>query len=69
MLHVACGKVEIRFHKIWSYDLQMVQLECPRVIHPLVSLTFGVHCGVPFPLDAGKGKCCMWLLKKMEIFS
>ena len=46
----------------------MVQLECPKVTHPLVSLTFGVHCGVPFPLHAGKGKCCMWLVNKVEIY-
>ena len=45
----------------------MVQFECPRVIHPLVSFTFGVHCGVPFSPDAGKGKCCIWLLNKVEI--
>ena len=47
--------------------LQMVQLECPRVIYPLVLFTFGVYCGVPFSLHAGKGKCCMWPVKKVEI--
>ena len=47
--------------------LQMVQFECPRVIHPLVSVTFGVHCRLPFSLHAGKGKCCMWLVNKVEI--
>ena len=46
--------------------LQMVQFECTRVIHPLVSFTFGVHCGVPFSLNAGKGKCCMRLVDKVE---
>ena len=46
---------------------KMVQFECPRVTHPLVSFTFGAHCGVPFSLDAGKGKCCMWLVNKVEI--
>ena len=45
----------------------MVQLECPRVIHPLLSFTFGFHYGVPFPLHAGKGKSCMWLGNKVEI--
>ena len=33
---------------------------------PMVSFTFGVHCGVPFSLHAGKGKCCMWLLIKWK---
>ena len=46
----------------------MGQFDCPRVIHPLVSLTFGVYCGVPFPLDAGKGKWCMWVVNKVEIY-
>ena len=44
----------------------MVQFKCPRVIHPLISFTFGVHCGLPFSLHAGKGTCCMWLVKKVE---
>ena len=44
--------------------LQMVQLECPKVIHPLVSFTFIVNWGVPFSIHAGKGKCCIWILKK-----
>ena len=46
----------------------MVQFECPRVIHPLVSFTFGVHCRVSFSPDAGKGKYCMWLVNKVEIY-
>ena len=46
----------------------MVQLVCPRVIFPLVSIIFGVHYGVLFFLHAGKGKCCMWLVKKVEIY-
>ena len=29
--------------------MQMVQFECPRVIHPLLSFIFGVHCVVSFP--------------------
>ena len=45
----------------------MVQFECPRVIYPLVSFTFGVHCGVSISLYAGKGKCCMWPVNKVEI--
>ena len=28
---------------------------------------FWVHCGVPFSLDVGKGKCCMWPVNKVEI--
>ena len=43
----------------------MVQFERPKVTHPLVSFIFGVHYGVY--LHAGKGKCCMWSVKKVEI--
>ena len=39
----------------------MVQFECLSVIPPLVSFIFGVNFGLPFSLDAAKGKCCMWL--------
>ena len=61
------NKVEIHFEKNGILRLQMIQFECPRIIHPFVSSTFGVHCGVPFSLYAGKEKCCMWLVKKVEI--
>ena len=46
--------------------LQMIQFECPKVIHSLVSLNFGVYCGVPFSLHTGKWKCCMWSVKKWK---
>ena len=46
----------------------MAQFDNPRVIHPLVAFTFGVNCGVPFPLHARKGKSCMWLLIKFINF-
>ena len=46
----------------------MVLFECPRVKYHLVSFIFGVHCRVPFSLHAGKWKCCMWLVNKVEIF-
>ena len=45
----------------------MGQFECPRVTHPLVPFTFGVHSELPFSLHAGKGKSCMWPFKKVEI--
>ena len=45
----------------------MVQFEWPGVIHLLISLTFEANCGVPFSLEAGKGKCCIWLVNKVEI--
>ena len=45
----------------------MVQFECPMVILPLVPFTFGVHCGVSISLYAGKGKCCIWPVNKVEI--
>ena len=44
----------------------MVQFECPRVIHSLVSLIFGVHSVVSILLYAEKGKCCMWPVNKVE---
>ena len=47
----------------------MVQFECPMVIHPLVSFTFGVHCGASLSLHARKGKCCMWLVNKVDTYS
>ena len=45
----------------------MVQFECPKVIHTMLLFTFGVHCGVTLSLHAGKGKCCLWLVNKVEI--
>ena len=45
----------------------MVHFECANVIHPLVSFTFVLHCGVSISLYAGKGKCCMWPVNKVEI--
>ena len=45
----------------------MVQFECPRVIHPFLSFTFGLHADVSISLNAGKGKCCMWPVNKVEI--
>ena len=45
----------------------MIQFECPRVNHPLVLFTFGVHWGVSISLYAGKGKCCIWPVNKVEI--
>ena len=44
--------------------LHIAPLECPRVRNPLVSFNFGAHYGLPFFLHGGKGKCCMWLVKK-----
>ena len=44
----------------------MVKFECPRQGHTyLVSLIFGFHCGVPFSLHAGKGKCSMYIKWKL----
>ena len=48
--------------------LQTVPHECPWVIFPLASCTFGVHWRVSFSLHAGKGNCCMWLVSKGEIY-
>ena len=46
--------------------LKMFQFKCMKLIHPLMSLNFGVHLGVSFSLHAGKGKCCTWHLKKLK---
>ena len=46
----------------------MVQFECHRDTHPLLSFNFGVHCGLSFFLDAGKWKCCIWTANNMEIY-
>ena len=66
-LHVACQKSGNSYCKNRFRGLHMVQFECPRVINPLVLFTFGVQCGVPISLYAGKGKCCMWLVNEVEI--
>ena len=46
--------------------LQVVQLECGRVTHPLFSFTFKVNCGVPFSPAYRKRKGCIWLLQKWK---
>ena len=38
------------------------------LIYPSKAFTFGVHCGVPSSLHAGKMKCCMCLLNNMQIY-
>ena len=45
----------------------MFQFECQIVTYHLVPFTFGFTEGCYFPLHAGKGKCCMWPVKKVEI--
>ena len=39
--------------------LKIIQLECYRIIHPLVSLTFGGHCSAPFSHHAEEKETCM----------
>ena len=34
---------------------------------PFGLIHFWGQCGVPFSLYSGKGKCCMWLINKVEI--
>ena len=72
MLHVACHiplSVILFWGTLWGvhltlcfHGLQVVPFECP-----IVSFSLEVYCGMPFYLYAGKGKCCMWLVKKVEI--
>ena len=45
----------------------MVQFECPRVIHPLLLFTFGVIFWMSISQYAGKGRCCIWPVNKVEI--
>ena len=66
ILHVAPFKVVIYLTKIGFLD-KMVQFECRRSIRVLVSLNFGVHCGVSISMHARKWECCMWLLNKVII--
>ena len=44
----------------------MVQFEWHLVIHPLVPFTFEVHCK-HLCVHAGRGKCCMGPLEKVDI--
>ena len=60
MLHVACAKNS-------SHVLQMLPLECPRVLCPSVSSTFGVRSSVSLSLHVRKGKCPMSPDHKVEI--
>ena len=62
--NAACGTLTKRkfISKYVLHRLQMVQFGCPRFIHPMLSFTFLVHPGWPFPQHAGKGKCCLWLV-------
>ena len=46
-LHMSVNRVEIYFSKIYFVSF--------RVIHPLASFTFGVHCRMSLSLHAGKG--------------
>ena len=41
----------------------MIQLQCPRALHPLVSFTVGGLFGAPISQHARKDKCCIWSLK------
>ena len=62
-------KVEIYFSTIglvvWTANGPIGK---PQDHTPLVPITYGVHSGVPFSMHAGKGKCCMWSIKKVKIY-
>ena len=63
------NKVKIIFQEwVRFMDLKWTNLNTPGSYTTWVSCTFGVHYGVPFSLHAGKGKCCMWLANKVEIY-
>ena len=67
MLQMACKKSEINLAKIGFLDSKWFNLNAAGSCTPLTSFTFGAHYGVPFSLHAGKGKCCMWIVNKVEI--
>ena len=60
------NKVEISFSKIGFVDSKWATWNTTGFIHPLVLFAFGSNCMVPFPPHVGAGKCCMWLLKKLD---
>ena len=63
------NKVENHFAKIGFVDCKWSNLNAPgSYTCPLVSFTFGVNSGLPFSLDTGIGKCCIWLLNNVEIY-
>ena len=75
----ACGKgkwcmwlvnnMEIYFFKNMIHGLQMVQFECHRVTHPLVTVSFGFNCVAFRSLHVGKGNAaCGSLTKWIFIF-
>ena len=46
----------------------MVQFDCPRIMHPLVSFTLVATVRCPFLwMQEGKGKGCICLVNKVEI--
>ena len=45
----------------------MVQFECPSLALGVIHFWDPLWDAMPFSLDAGKGKCCMWLVNKVEI--
>ena len=44
----------------------MIKFECPRVIHPLLSFTFGYIVGFPFHWMREKGNAACGLLIKWK---
>ena len=59
-------KLKFILQKLVSWTANDPNLIPPSHI-PLVSFTFGVHCVVSISLYAGKGKCCIWAVNKVEI--
>ena len=53
--------------KNWKFILEKVHFECSRVIHLIVSITFGVYCGDSLSLHAGKREMLHVACKKLEI--
>ena len=68
MLHLAFENVEISSSKIGFVARQWSNFSAWKVVHPLAVIQFWGPLWGAFLLHAGKGKCCMWCAKKVEIY-
>ena len=66
MMHAACDRSGNVFCKNRFCGVQMVQFECTKVIHSLLTLALGIHYGVLFTLRAGNWNSVFSLLKKWK---
>ena len=60
-------KVKIHLPKLGYMDTKWANLNAPG-LYTLAVVQFWVHLWASLSLHAGKGKCCIWLMDKVEIF-